>query len=162
MNARQAFREQLTTARYVMASYLADLTDAELQLSPVAGAHTAAWQLGHLIVSESKMADGVRAGAGIGLPGGFEQAHAKDARPGAPSELFPKALYAELMASQRERTLSLLDSLSDVELSAPAPEFMRAYAPHVGSVFGSIAGHELMHSGQIAVLRRSLGKPVVI
>ncbi len=161
MKAHEIIREQLATARYVMSRYLEDLTDAELHLSPVTGAHTAAWQVGHLIVSEKRMAEGIRAGAGVDLPAGFEGAHAKDA-PADTTGAFSKAQYAELMKIQRERTIVLLDSLSESDLSRPAPEFMRAYAPHVGSVFGSIAGHELMHSGQVAVLRRSLGKPVVI
>ena len=162
MKANEVILEQLATARYVMSRYLEDLTDAELHLSPVAGAHTAAWQLGHLIVSEKRMVEGVRAGAGVELPAGFEEAHAKDAAPQDATPAFSKAHYTELMKSQRERTVALLESLSESDLSKPAPEFMRAYAPHVGSVFASIAGHELMHSGQVAVLRRSLGKPVVI
>ena len=60
------------------------------------------------------------------------------------------------------KTLEALASFSADALSAPAPEAMRSYAPHVGSIFSMVAGHELMHTGQIAVIRRFLGKPVVI
>ncbi len=162
MIAHEVIKEVLGTARFVMSSYLRDLRDDELLVQPVAGAHNAAWQLGHLIVSECKMADGVRAGSGIKLPEGFEAAHPKDATAGTMPRTYSKAEYEALMRDQRLKTLQLLDSLSAEALSAPAPEFMRAYAPHVGSVFASIAGHELMHSGQIAVIRRALGKPVVI
>ena len=62
----------------------------------------------------------------------------------------------------RFATLNLLRELSDEDLAAAGPEFTRKYAPTVGSVFSSISGHELMHAGQIAVIRRKLGKPVVI
>jgi hypothetical protein len=37
---------------------------------------------------------------------------------------------------------------------------MRDYAPRVLDMIGLASEHEMMHSGQISVLRRKLGKPV--
>jgi len=162
MNSKEVLQEVLRTARFVMSTYLRDMTDADIHCAPAPGAHTAAWQLGHLLISERAMIDGISSGAGIELPERFEAEHAKDAIAGLSGERLEKRVYEELMHRQRSRTLQVLDQLSESDLSLPAPEFVRAYAPCVGSVFSAIGGHELMHSGQIAVLRRVLNKPVVI
>jgi uncharacterized damage-inducible protein DinB len=162
MNAHDPIREMLGTSRYVMSSYLQDLSDADLLVRPVPGAHHAAWQLGHLIVSERKMVEAIAPGHGVTLPAGFEEAHPKDAGHANASPGFSKQAYQDLMQRQREKTLQALASFSAEDLSKPGPEAMRAYASRVGSIFSMVAGHELMHSGQIAVIRRVLGKPVVI
>ena len=49
MKAHNVLLEALSTSRFVMSSYLKDLTDDDLLVRPVEGAHNAAWQLGHLI-----------------------------------------------------------------------------------------------------------------
>lgn len=162
MNAHDVLKEMLGSARFVMLSYLQDMRDEELLVRPVPGAHHAAWQLGHLIVSERRMVDAVAPGYGVALPDGFEAAHPKDAGHADAALRFSKRVYEELMQQQRAKTLEALASFSAEALSAPGPEPMRSYAPHVGSIFSMVAGHELMHTGQIAVIRRFLGKPVVI
>lgn len=163
MGARQVLIELLSTSRFVMSSYLADLSDADLLVRPVEGAHNTAWQLGHLIASEFKMIEGVRPRAEKLVAPDFAQRHDKS-RAFEPAEGWAtsKHEYIKLMQDVRAATLSLLRELSDQDLAGPGPEFMRSYAPTVSSVFTSIGGHELMHAGQIAVIRRKLGKPVVI
>lgn len=163
MKTHEAITSSLQTARFIMTSYLSDMSDSDLLVRPVPGAHHAAWQLGHLITSESQMILGVRAGSAPALPPEFLARHDKaSARRDAPTDFYSKDQYLSFMNSVREATLSLLGQLSENDLSQPGPEAMRSYAPKVGSVFQSIAHHELMHSGQIAVIRRALGKPVVI
>jgi hypothetical protein len=145
-----------------MTQYLKGLTDESLVVRPVEGAHHAAWQLGHLIVSERRMVEGVRKGSGVALPAVFEAAHDKDPSYSRNVGFLPLAEYVDLMTRQRELTLGLLREFPEADLALPAPEFMRAYAPTNASVFLSIASHELMHAGQIAVIRRRLGLPVVV
>jgi hypothetical protein len=109
------------------------------------------------------MIDGVRAAAAPELPEGFAQRHSKEAGSDDRAEHFlSKAEYLRLMTQVREVTLSLLGEYSAEQLDAPGPEALRSYAPTIGSVFLMIGSHEIMHSGQIAVVRRSLNKPVVI
>lgn len=163
MKTRQVLIELLSTSRFVMNSYVADLTDADLCVRPVEGAHNAAWQLGHLICSEFQMIGGVRPQAERLVSAEFVERHDKS-RAFEPVELwaYSKGEYLRLMEVVRSASLSVLRELSEEELSAPGPEFMRSYAPTVSSVFNSIGAHELMHAGQIAVIRRRLDKPVVI
>ena len=162
MSFQSVAQELLGTARYVLSAYLSDMTDQDILLCPVQGAHHTAWQLGHLIVNERRMVEGVKVGYGVNLPAGFEQAHGKEVSLEAVQGCLPVAGYIELMNSQRAMTLKLLSELEEADFDKPAPEFMRGYAKHVSSVFMSIASHELMHAGQIAVVRRRLGKAIVV
>jgi hypothetical protein len=162
MSFQSVAQELLGTSRYVMSAYLSDMTDQDILVCPVPGAHHAAWQLGHLISNECRMVEGVRAGYGIELSTDFEAAHGKDVALDAVEGTLPIAQYVELLGSQRMRTLALLSELTEADFGQPAPEFMRGYAKHVSSVFLAIASHELMHAGQIAVIRRLLGKAIVV
>lgn len=163
MKTHQVLVDLLSTSRFVMSSYLEDLTDKDLLVRPVEGAHHAAWQLGHLICSESQMIEGIRPHAEKLVSGDFASRHDKS-RAFEPAELWAvsKSEYLRRMELVRSATLSLLRELSEDDLSAAGPGFMRSYAPTVGSVFTSVGSHELMHAGQIAVIRKKLGKPVVI
>jgi hypothetical protein len=163
MKTHEAISSNLHTSRFIMTSYLNDLSDEDLIVRPVPAAHHAAWQIGHLILSESQMINGVRASSAPALPPEFAARHDKGAAKASDNtQFYSKSQYLSFMNNLREATLALLSQLSEEDLSKPGPEAMRSYAPKVGSVFLSIANHELMHSGQIAVIRRTLGKPVVI
>lgn len=155
-------QELLGTSRFVLSSYISDMTDADILVRPVPTAHHAAWQLGHLLASEYKMMEGVSPGSSPALSETFLARHSKDGGFASDSEFLGVEEYRKLMAAQREATLAVALQLSDERLGQPAPEFMRSYAPRVSSVFLTIGGHELMHAGQLAVIRRALGKPVLI
>jgi len=162
MSFHATAQELLATSRFIMSTYLSDLTDEDILVCPVEGAHHTAWQLGHLIFNERRMVEGIKSGAGITLPPSFEHVHGKDVAVDSKTGFYKVSEYREMLASQRAKTLELLVSLSDADLTKQAPEFMRAYARYVSSVFLSIASHETMHAGQIAVVRRRLGKLVLI
>ncbi len=172
MQTKEAIRYVLHSARYVTDAYLADLEDHELLVRPTPGAHHIAWQLGHLLLSEVMMLNSVEPGSGILFPAGFEQLHTapKDsADPGGKiaqdiglGAYYTKAQYLGLRSQLRQKTLELLDAISVDQLGAPGPDKMRAYAPTNGAVLLAIGTHEMMHSGQWAVVRRMLNKPVVV
>ena len=71
MNGKEAIRDTLNLSHFVLTKYLGDLSDADLLKRPGPGCNHVAWQLGHLIASESSLLNGIRAGAGPELPAGF-------------------------------------------------------------------------------------------
>lgn len=163
MNTHEVMLSNLHSSRYVMSRYLEDLTDADLLVRPHPDAHHIAWQLGHLILSECHMVRAVRPQCAFDLPAACVAKHDKAAAGRSQlSDFYTKDAYLAFMEQVREATFTALKQLSQDELSYPGPEAMRSYAPKIGSVFLAIANHEMMHSGQIAVVRRVLGKPVVI
>lgn len=163
MNSHAALTMMLSTARLVSERYLSDLTDEELLMRPVFGANHAAWQLGHLICSELAMISSADSSVKLILPEDFASVHSKESSgSNQPKDFHPKNVYLSLLRELRGLTLLTLSKLSESDLDLDGPGDMRAYAPTVGSLFVMIATHELMHSGQLAVLRRLLNKPVVI
>ena len=61
-----------------------------------------------------------------------------------------------------EATLAALDAYPESDLDKEAPEEMRSFCPTMGDVFTLIATHPLMHAGQFVIVRRQLGKPILM
>ena len=163
MHLRTLLRAQLDTADLVMQRYLGDLSDADLLVRPVPTANHLAWQLGHLIVNEHRLLVSLDPAEAELLPPGFGERHGKDrAAPGIDDGFEPKARYLELHRAVRSALLRVIDGLEDPRFDDPAPEWMRSYAPTIAHALGSQATHQMLHLGQAAVLRRALGKPVVL
>ena len=163
MTVKDAFKLQMDTDLNILMTYISDLSDADLMVRPTKGCNHLAWQLGHLISSEVQLLNGICPGAAAELPAGFADGHGKSAT-GVDdrSKFLSKQQYIELFNKQRAATKAALDKLPDSELDKPSPEQFRKFFPTVGAILGLIAGHPLMHAGQFAVVRRVLGKPVLI
>lgn len=163
MNAHDVIRSTLKSSLQTLQLFLADMSDADLLVRPVPGANHLAWQLGHLITSEMQMLEAVSPGASPQLPHGFVEAHSKERASASDSAGFlDKATYLELFVAQRNATLKVLSTLRERDLDRPSPLPFRSWAPNVGDLLNTIGAHLLMHLGQVAVVRRSLEKPIVM
>ena len=141
---------------------LADFSDADFYARPVHNANNVAWQLGHLIASEAGMVNGCAGRSVIDLPAGFAERYTKStAASDDPAALGSKAELLGLCASVRAKTAAWVKTLTAEQLAKPAPEQMRKFFPTVGHVVHLFSAHTAMHLGQIQVLRRKLGKPVL-
>lgn len=162
MNAHQAILAALDLSWTVLNRYVGDLEDGDLmRRSP--GCNHLAWQLGHLIASESALLEMVSPGSGVELPEDFAARHSKEfARDDNPAHFETKDRYLELMAEVHDATRAALLKTSEVDLDQPGPERFQSLCPTVGHVYVLIATHGLMHAGQFVPVRRELGKPIVI
>ena len=163
MQAKDAIRNTLVTGETVLDNYIKDLDDADLLVRPVEGMNHIAWQLGHLLLTERRLVEMIKPGASPPLPEGFEDGHGRQqfAEEDA-SKYLPRARYQELLKSQREATIQVLDGLSDADLDRADPEHFPPFAPTVGAVMNLVGTHALMHSGQFVAVRRKQGKPITI
>jgi len=163
MNAHACINTLLDSSRFVLETYLSDFSDDDLLVRAVPQAHHTAWQLGHLISSEHAMVSALPYGRLVDLPAGFQDRHSK-ATSGLneSSAYLPKRDYLQIMQTQRKAARAILEAIPADELSEPGPSGIRDYAPTVGSVFLVLGSHEMLHAGQVAVVRRFLGKPVLI
>jgi hypothetical protein len=163
MNAKDAIRSSANVSMMVLKSYISDLDDADLFKRPAKGCNHIAYQLGHLISSEVQLLEMVAPGKSAGLPEGFAEAHSKErAGDDAPAHFHDKATYSELFDKVRAATLAALDAYPESDLDKEGPESMRSFCPTMGDMFTLIATHPLMHAGQFVILRRQLGKPVLM
>jgi hypothetical protein len=162
MNTHQAILASLDLSSRVLNNYIEDLTDEELMHRPP-GCNHLAWQLGHLIVSECGLLEGVSPGSAIQLPEAFAARHSREATSdNDPTHFESRQRYQELMGQVHDATRRTLANFGEEQLDLPGPERMRAICPTVGHVFVLIATHGLMHAGQFVPVRRALGKPIVI
>jgi hypothetical protein len=163
MDTRGAFFAGMNLGEYIVQAYLGDLSDAELLMRPTPGANHIAWQLGHLISSEQTLMEGIAPGTMPPLPAGFAEKHTKETtQVDDPRAFLTKAEYLKLKAEQRSAARAAIAKFTDADLDRPAPEKFRKMFPTVGVVVALIGMHDIMHAGQWAVLRRKLGKPIVI
>ena len=163
MRAKDAIKISIETADMIAQTYLADLTDEEMMRRPHQKCNHIKWQLGHLILSDHEMINGCWPGALPDLPHGFEQQYAKEQSTSDNADDFhSKSELMKWYKIQRESVLTKLDEISDADLEKEAPETIRSYAPSLGAAFCMIGIHWTMHSGQWAVIRRQLGREVLI
>jgi hypothetical protein len=141
---------------------IADMTDAELVQRPVPAANNALWQLGHLIAAEAQMVNACAGKSVIDLPAGFADKYKKEtAKVNDAAKLGTKAELLAQFGKVREKTCGWVGTLSPADLAKPSPENMRQFFPTVGHLVNLFPMHDAMHLGQIQVLRRKLGKPVL-
>lgn len=163
MNAKDAIRSSANLSTMVLKTYISDLNDADLMRRPGEGCNHLAWQLGHLISSEVQLLERVAPGQEIELPGGFADAHSKEAcNNDDPADFCEKRTYVEIFDKVRAASLAALDAYAQSDLDNPAPEDFREFCPTMGDMFTLIATHPMMHAGQFVIVRRQLGKPILM
>jgi hypothetical protein len=161
MTAKEVIRELVEFCHTVTRGYVEDLTDKDLLVRSVPGANHIAWQLGHLIDSEHHMLRALGR-TPPALPANFAAAHTKEAATSDdPAKFFKKSDYLGLMGKLKAASLAAIDATPEQQLSQPAPEEMRSYAPTISAVLCLLGTHWLMHAGQFVPIRRKLGKPAM-
>jgi hypothetical protein len=163
MTAVDAIRTALQSTHHLITWFLSDLSDADLLVRPVPGANHIAWQIGHFLVSETRMANQPAFKAVYPeLPAGFEKQHGKETQAREPATGFAtRAEYVDLFTKVRQATIAGLNNLKDADLDTPTVGPMAAFAPTLGALLVMSSNHSLMHAGQFSVVRRKLGKPVL-
>ena len=160
MDGISAIKNELAMGMLVLKTYLEDITTEELKIRPAKKANSLAWQIGHLICSEYRVLTSL--GASVPqISDDFIKEHSFDNTPETKNNI-SKEEYLSLYEKVREATLNFLSSLTNEDLDKPGPEYMKDYAPTIGSVLLLQGSHMLMHAGQIAVFRREHDKKIVI
>jgi uncharacterized damage-inducible protein DinB len=96
------------------------------------------------------------------LPAGFTEKFTKETAGRDDAAFFPnKATLLDLLARVNTASAAFAKSTTPADLNKPAPERMAKIAPTVGNVLSLLGNHYMMHMGQIQVLRRKLGKPIL-
>lgn len=163
MKLQDVLEHSIQTGTFLIKSYLEDLSDEELMRRPGGSANTVKWQLGHVLSANAGLLNFVDATRAPKLPDGFSGKYGKECcQYEDPSHYHEKSKYLEVLATSTECALAIVQALPAEDFDKPGPENMRAIIPTVGHTLNLIGLHLIMHSGQIAVLRRELGKPVKV
>jgi hypothetical protein len=162
MNACKVVEHALKLTQQMINRSLGDLTDADLLVRPAEGANHIAWQIGHLIMSERRLGSQLPGAKFPELPAGFAETHAnKPAAQNATNGFGTKAQYLELFNKTREATLAAVAQLTDADLDKEAVGPANINTT-LGGLLNIVSTHTMMHGGQFSVVRRKLGKPVLV
>jgi hypothetical protein len=164
MSGHDAIRTVLETTKKDVEMLLADFSDEELFVRPVPNANHVAWQIGNIIAGDIYLVQSEIPDAKFPeLPAGYMEQHSSgNTKADGPDGFLKKADYLKLFADVRATTVDVLMKLTDADLDKPTTDSMKAYAATLGVLFIMVSNHTLWHAGQFCVIRRKLGKPILM
>jgi hypothetical protein len=144
----------------LLAMHLADFTEADMVARPCDVANHVTWQLGHLCVATANLTNLATPGA---MPAPTDEQNARYTAKGASivDAIETKEQLLKRFNEINERSLAWMQQLTDADMDRPMPEQVRAFVATVGNLAYLHPTHVAMHIGQIQVIRRKLGKPVL-
>jgi DinB superfamily len=159
VTTNEIFVDALKSSFEMFKMTLADMSDADLMTRPVPNANHGNWQLGHLIVSEVWFV-GSCGGKVPELPAGFKEKYSEKGTNASddPAKFAKKAEMLAIFEKVRQATIEWVRTLPASEWAAKGPMDL---VPTKASVINLASVHMAMHLGQIQVLRRKLGKPIL-
>ena len=158
-------RKQIEFARGYTLQLLEDVDDADWFRQPTEGVSHIAWQVGHLAMAEYALTmirvRGKEPEDEQIIPANFFRRFQKGTTPAPDAAEYPTPdEIRQVLARVHERALQELNGYTDDDLDVKLPEPHAVFDTKLGSVFFCSA-HELIHAGQIGLLRRLLGKKPV-
>jgi len=127
--------------------------------APAEGGNHAAWNLGHVAVTD----DLIRSALGGGDPVLSTEWHemfkgGSTCKPGAEGYPSQEELLDGL-AKSRAAVVAWFGGLNESELAEPLTGGFTQFAADRGMLMGSMASHEAFHAGQMSAARRVFGMP---
>ncbi|MCP4191784.1 MAG: DinB family protein [Planctomycetaceae bacterium] len=157
--------KNLEFAREYTRSLLKDIEPEDWFCQPTEGVTHLAWQVGHLAMAEYALTmiriRGKEPEDAEFISSDFFKQFKKGVTPAPDPSQYPAPGEIRLVFDRvHERALEELQGYSDedLEISLPAPTSV--FDTKLGSVF-FCSNHEMLHAGQIGLLRRLLGKAPV-
>lgn len=163
MSRRELAIDRIRGSRKFTQPFLDDLTTAEWYWSPAQFTTHVAWQIGHLAVAQYNLClrriRGRTSADQTLMPEAFIDAFKLGSKPAAdPAQSPPLDEIKRVFAAVHQQALDELCKYSDAELDLPVEQPHPVFKTKLGAIEWC-PQHELVHAGQIAMLRRLMGKP---
>jgi hypothetical protein len=163
MSPRESALERIRWSRNFTEQFLPDLTPAEWFWSPEQYPTHVAWQVGHLAVAQYNLClrrvRGRTAEDESLISESFIEAFKFGSAPTRKEVQYPSLEEIKrVFDAVHAQSLAELEKRSDAELNEPLENPHPRFATKLGAV-EFCSQHELVHAGQIAMLRRLMGKP---
>jgi hypothetical protein len=162
---QQAALKQIEFARDYVLSLLADVEEDDWFRMPPGSPTHLAWQVGHLAMAEYGLALFRQRGRQPEdlelMSSSFRKLFSRGSTPATSAEAYPSP--AEIRATfdrVHARALAEIPTFSAEQLAEPSDMPYAGYPTKLGALLFCPL-HEMLHAGQIGLLRRLLGKPPV-
>lgn len=162
MTTPQLLASGLTTSLRVIEPFVRDLTPAEYLHRPVPRANCAAWVLGHLILVHRSAIQAVDPSVALPvLPEGFEARCSQKSPAPEAAEFGDTAVLMPLLRQQVDLLVAATLKLTEADLNRPIANPTPMFGK-LGEMLAFMPIHTGIHTGQITVARRSLGRPPIV
>jgi hypothetical protein len=128
---------------------------------PAAKANCTAWLIGHLTLSDRSALKAFGVKDLPQLPDGFDKRFSRDAGCPEAAEFGDVSVLLTLFDKHRDALIAAVNSATPELLSKPLEKPFPVFKT-VGELASFMALHVAMHAGQITIIRRSLGRPLIV
>ncbi|MFV1964174.1 MAG: DinB family protein [Pirellulaceae bacterium] len=154
--------KQIEFARQYTGTLIEEIGDDEWFRQPGEGITHVAWQVGHLAIAEYGLGmfrmRGRQEGDAELLPSRFRRLFGKGTTPNPDPAQHPSPTEIRGVFDRiHQQVLQELPQHTETDLDEPCEEPYALFATKLGALFFCSA-HEMMHAGQLGLLRRLLGK----
>jgi hypothetical protein len=147
----------IAMSRRVLETLLGTLSDGQMLHQPTPGGNHALWVMGHLALTDDYFRVALGGGDHL-VEEAWPELFGAGSAPGPEPSIYPTVDEVKRLFDESRRILlDWFDGLETAAFGQRSPEELRDFAPRVGDVLGSLAFHEALHTGQVTVVRRSLG-----
>jgi uncharacterized damage-inducible protein DinB len=147
----------LNFARQFTLELLSDFPQDKLTHQPCAAGNHAMWIAGHIAYADDMFMSKL-GNKPARLGDHWVTLFGMGSTPQPDAGLYPSlGEVTNALADTREGLLAWFGSMSAEELGNPLPEDFKPFAPNYGMLMVSMAWHEGLHTGQLTVVRKSLG-----
>lgn len=147
----------LAFSRKTLLGMLEDVPEHQWVHQPIPHANHAAWIAGHLAHTDHYFLTAV-AGQPASIPAEWDELFGMGSAPTADAARYPSPTeLRDYLGSLRQTLQAWFAGLDERDANASLPEELRMFAPTVGALTHSLAWHEGLHTGQLTVVRKSLG-----
>lgn len=159
MLLKERLQFALVHARNVTEKILVELDRPEDWIvRPAVEANHALWITGHLAVTDNRLTRLIDKNRMIDLSD-WHPLFGKGSSPIDDLSAYPTPdEVLERLRERRENLLDVLQACSETDFNKPTPEGAPFFMPNVGYVFQMAAWHEALHTGQLTIIHRKLGK----
>ena len=154
----------METARSMTLAGVEGLTDEEMMFQPKPGMNHPLWLLGHVATSENGLILHACAGKTL-LPEGWAEKFGIGSQPVGDAKAYPtKEEVVATLATLHAEAIAYVKMLKEADLSSlpvGIERFPKPAQERFNTVMKCLTGHithEASHAGQMAVLRRLMGK----
>jgi len=165
MTTAEVLADLLDGSREWTLKLIADVEGKEWTFQPGRGLHHILWLCGHLATAEQSLVMARCLGGDPPHPAFAAHFPIGQAVKGADEHDYPSPdEVLERMTSTHVRVIGAIRGMTDAKLATPCYGKDGKPHPHYSTVAGAIAHcarHEGFHAGQIALLRRLMGKPFI-
>ncbi|EAQ78831.1 DinB family protein [Blastopirellula marina] len=158
MTPKERLRKRLTTARAFTERLFEDFHSPEEWTRQVCDqTNHALWIAGHLALTDNFFLTQIA--PDLAEPRDeYQTLFGVGSQPVADPAHYPAAATVlEYLRDRRAVLLAAFDALDEEAMSTPTPDGSPDFLNDIGAVFETAVWHEGMHTGQLSVVRRSLG-----